>query len=136
MTILVCGSRRRANRDIIRRELSAYPAGTRLVHGDNGYDRNGKALWGQPDELAVRGADKLAGAIGRELDFEVRRYTPDWKTFGLKAGPMRNGDMLFNEEPDEVLAFTANLSASIGTRDCVTQARRMGIPVRVIGEGE
>lgn len=77
MRVLVCGSTRWADAEAIRRELEQLPAETVLIHGDNGYDDRGRALWGRPDALAVCGADKLAGAIGASLGFVLERYTPD-----------------------------------------------------------
>lgn len=132
MTILVCGSRNWTDHDLIRRELEQLPAGSVIIHGDNGYDAQGKPLWGQPDELAVRGADKLAGTIARELGLSVETYTPDWQRYGNSAGPRRNTRMLQEGKPQLVLAFTADLAASRGTRDMVTKARAAGVEVRII----
>lgn len=134
MRVLVCGSRTWTNRDAIRRELETLPAGSVIIHGDNGYDAAGNPLWGQPDELAVRGADKLAGAIAQELGFTVKTFTPDWKQFGYSAGPRRNTRMLQDGRPELVLAFCEDLETSRGTRDMVTKARKAGVEVRVIGE--
>jgi hypothetical protein len=75
--VLVCGSRDWTNWEAIRRELERLPAACVIIHGDNGYDADGKPLFGQSDHLAVRGADKLADTIAVELGFEVIPFTPD-----------------------------------------------------------
>lgn len=132
MIVLVCGSRDWADTAAIEQELRRYPPGTVVIHGDNGYDANGKALWGRPDESAVRGADKLAGAIAQRLGFEVRRFTPNWAE-GRGAGPKRNSRMLKEGQPDECLAFTPDLTTSRGTADMVRKAQGAGVKVKVVG---
>lgn len=138
MIVLICGSRDWTDRDVIRRELEQLPAGTTIIHGDCGRDAQGRYLWGQDDHLAVRGADKLAGAIARELGFEVRAFPPpEWVAgnFVGSAGPKRNTRML-QERPDLCLAFTRDLRSSRGTADMCRKARAAGVEVRVIkGKG-
>lgn len=121
MKVLVCGSREWKNRDAIWRELKKLPGGTIIVHG------------------AARGADRMAGEIGRLLGFEVRPYPADWDKDGRKsAGPIRNSRMLKTEHPDRdgvyidrVLAFAVDFSkkAAPGTNDMMSKARSAGIPV-------
>ena len=132
--VLVCGSREWTDTGAIRAELAALPPGSMVIHGDNGYDAEGHPLWGQPDALAVRGADKLAGAITRELGLAVEVYLPDWKTHGRGAGPKRNQRMLEEGKPDQSLAFTHNLAGSRGTADMVRRLRAAGVPVRMVDE--
>jgi hypothetical protein len=133
MRILVCGSKRWTDTQAIRQELEGLPDGTLVIHGDNGYDAAGRALWGRPDVLAERGADKLAGKIATELGLEVLVFSPDWDQHDRSAGPIRNKQMLTEGRPDLVLAFTRDLRRSPGTRHMVEIARRAGVKVRVIG---
>ena len=133
--VLVCGSRDWTDTAAIRAELATLPAGSVVIHGDNGYDAVGRALWGQPDQLAVRGADKLAGAIARELGLVLEVYSPDWKAHGRSAGPKRNQRMLTEGKPDQALAFTRDLAKSRGTADMVRKLHAAGVPVRVVGNG-
>jgi hypothetical protein len=114
--LLVFGSRFWRNKDSIWWELSKYPKSTIVMHGDNGYDENGKALWKQEDRLAVRGTDKLAGAVARELGMRVIVFTPDWDLYGLTAGPMRNKEMARDGRPTEGLCFHPNLKTSRGSK--------------------
>jgi len=38
---------------------------------------------------------------------------------------------MLDEKPDLVIAFHPNLAESKGTKDCVNEAKRRGIPVEV-----
>lgn len=118
--ILVCGDRDWTDTETIRRELSRFPKGTRVIHG------------------AARGADEIAGRVATELEFEVIPFSADWPKYGSAAGPIRNQEMLESllhqdpEEPKLVLAFHRDLSKSKGTADMVKRARSAGVKVRVI----
>ena len=114
MKVLVCGDRNWTWRALMEEHMGKLPKGTTIVHG------------------GARGADTLAGEIGRGLGFEVIVVSAQWEAFGRAAGPIRNREML-NLNPDKVLAFHDDLEKSKGTKDCVTEARRRGIPVEVIG---
>ncbi|MEW6771831.1 MAG: DUF2493 domain-containing protein [Bacillota bacterium] len=115
MRVLVCGSRDWINRAAILRELSKFPPGTVVIQG------------------GCRGADRLAAEIARELGFTVKEFRADWQRYGPRAaGPIRNRRMLDEGKPDLVLAFHAAIKKSRGMADIVRQARRAGVPVRVI----
>lgn len=114
MRVLVCGSRNWADRAAILRELSRFPQGTTIIEG------------------GCRGADRLAVGAAEELGFKVVEFRADWKQYGRAAGPIRNRRMLDEGRPDLVLAFHADIKKSCGTADMVRQARRAGVPVRVI----
>ena len=60
-------------------------------------------------------------------------YLAAWKLYGFKAGPLRNGRMLYRELPDLVVAFPGNK----GTADCVRQARYVfGLKVHLATEDQ
>ena len=79
----------------------------------------------------ARGADSLAARAAYELGISVIGFRARWEKFGKAAGPIRNREML-DEKPDLVIAFHDDLESSKGTKDCVEEARRRGIPVEVI----
>jgi len=114
MVLLVCGSRDWNDADTIRIMLQeAWAEGFRvLVHG------------------AAPGADSLAGAIGRQLGFEVLSFPADWDRLGKKAGPVRNRQMLRETSPIKVLAFQNNRSS--GTQDMINISKQAGKEVQVI----
>jgi len=117
MKVLVCGSRDWSWFDakVIRRELSALPMGSVIIHG------------------ACRGVDRMADAIAKDLGLEVRAYPAKWRTHGKAAGPIRNQQMLDKECPGLVLAFSYDLSKNKGTADMVKRAWSAGIEVKIIG---
>lgn len=76
----------------------------------------------------ARGADRLVDQWKSCAGVDVRPFPADWDRYGRSAGPIRNRQML-NEEPDLVVAFHDDLDESKGTKDCVAEAARRGIPV-------
>ena len=121
MRVLVCGDRNWTDRDLIKLILSNL----------DGYRQEITIIQGE-----ARGADSLAREVAFELGYLVEGYPAQWEQYGRAAGPIRNREML-DTEPDFVIAFHSNLEQSKGTKDCVEEARRRGIPVEVfVGEEE
>lgn len=71
------------------------------------------------------GADSSAAdwAESRYIDCEI--YHADWESWGPRAGPMRNQQMLDEGKPTHVLA----IKGGSGTADMVRRAKKAGIPV-------
>lgn len=108
----------------------------------------------RPDTIVVegecRGLDKQVAKVARLLGLEVDPMPAEWKnhegypdptqlcpTYNgadrvrgicVFAGPRRNRQML-DKGPRVVLSFHPNLTESRGTKDCVDEAIRRGIPV-------
>lgn len=80
---------------------------------------------------AARGVDTFAGLAAHEIGIPVEEYPADWAKNGRAAGIIRNRQML-DTRPDLVIAFHNNLLASRGTRHCVEEAKRRGIPVKLV----
>ncbi len=122
MKVLVCGAapRRRTgdpgwtNREAIHRELEKLPADTVIIEGE------------------AEGADLLARDVAEVMGFTVEPYPAEWKRYGRAAGPIRNRQMLDEGQPDLVLAFHADIAASTGTADMLGQAKKRGIPTRLL----
>ncbi len=71
------------------------------------------------------GADKLADIFATQvLNCRVERYDADWKTFGKRAGFVRNRRMV-NSMPDVCLAFIRDKSK--GATNCRDLAKAAGI---------
>lgn len=113
-----------------------------LVCGDRNWTDKGKIKYVMsyvaiiPDveliiEGGARGADTLAKIVGKELNIPVQEFPAKWSLYGRAAGPIRNIEML-KENPDLVLAFHSNISISKGTAHTVREARKLGIPVKII----
>lgn len=75
---------------------------------------------------AARGADALAMTSARALGIATREYRADWERHGEAAGPIRNGQMLREQEPHLVVAFDAS---GPGTKDMVRRAQAAGVVV-------
>lgn len=112
MIILVTGDRNWVHKDIIRQAfLAKVPQGKHtLIHG------------------AARGADTLSGLVADSLGWSVTEVPAEWRKYGRAAGRVRNIKML-DMKPDVVLAFHNNLTESKGTKHCVANALKRGIPV-------
>jgi hypothetical protein len=78
-------------------------------------------------EGGCSGADLYAKSAAKEFGIPVKEYPADWEKYGLAAGPIRNKQMLDEENPDLVIAFHANIENSKGTKNMVTQAKQRGI---------
>ena len=104
--------------DIIERELRKLPVDTLVIHG------------------AARGADTLGKFVAEKIGLKVindgKGFPADWRRYGRAAGPIRNQQMIDEGKPDLVLAFHENINESVGTKDMVTRARRVGLKVIII----
>lgn len=81
-------------------------------------------------EGEAKGADFLARVWAKWMGLKYEAYPADWKTYGKRAGPIRNAQMLREGKPDLVVAFLAE--GSIGTKDMINQAERASVPVKVV----
>lgn len=107
MKILVCGGRDFSDKEHLFLTLSTIHKETPitlLIHGN------------------ARGADTLAGQWAQENNIPCHVFPAQWHIYGLRAGIMRNKQMLDKGKPDFVLAFpggfgTAHMmSATIATQ--------------------
>jgi hypothetical protein len=109
--IVICGDRNWSDFTLIEQVIRQYPKTTEIVEGD------------------CKGADKIAGCVGRKLGYIVTAVSANW-SLGLKAGFLRNLYML-NLCPSEILAFHDNIGKSKGTKMMVNIALQRGMPVTV-----
>lgn len=77
-------------------------------------------------EGEAKGADTHARKWAEAQDVAVEPYPAEWELYGKAAGHIRNKQMLVDGQPDLVLAFSHELSASRGTTNMVTQSREAG----------
>lgn len=114
LRVLVCGGRDFTGRALMRTTLdglhAACPFG-HLIHG------------------GARGADMLSGEWARSKGILMSVYPADWARHGRSAGYIRNRQMIVEGRPDLVVAF----AGGPGTRDMVTQARKAGLRVELVG---
>lgn len=114
MRLLICGSRSWTDYPLILSTLRELHDVEVVIEGD------------------APGADTLAARAAREFRIPVLPFPADWDRHGRAAGPIRNQEMLDEGHPDLVLAFSEDLNSSRGTADMVAQARRAGVPVRLL----
>lgn len=109
MTVIVTGGRDFSNRDLVYRVLDSLKIEV-LIQG------------------GATGADWLAKEWAQDRGVYWESYMADWDSYGLKAGPIRNGKMLSAHPTAIVVAFKGNK----GTKDCVTQAKGLGMTVLTV----
>lgn len=108
--VLVCGGRCFKDTAAIAEVLDQVHATRgigRLIHGN------------------AAGADRLAEAWAQARGIPTVACPADWAKYGLRAGPIRNSQMLAEHRPQLVVAFPGGP----GTADMVRQARIEAVEV-------
>jgi hypothetical protein len=111
--VIVCGSRRWRDRELIAYVLSELM----IVRGWNPIIVHG----------AARGADRIADEEAGKLGFLTEPHAADWDLYGKKAGPIRNEEMAALGA-DLCIAFWDGKVTNSGTMDMVDRAKKHGIP--------
>ncbi len=119
MNILVCGTREKLTQEQQNTVIDV------LRHYHTHDPQNGMVLI----EGGATGVDSFAYGCAHGWGWGTRRFPADWTTFGNAAGPIRNQQMLDENDVDLVLAFPG--PESRGTWDMVERAVKNRIPVRV-----
>ncbi len=116
MRILVCGDRVWADEKKMQE-----------VFDDLEYDHKDITII----EGEARGADLMARKLGEKMGWDIEAYPANWIKYKKAAGPIRNTKML-KLNIDLVIAFHSDIENSKGTKHCITEAKRRGIPVTLI----
>lgn len=120
--VIVTGSRHwKGDRyPLIASVIANLPPGSVVLHG------------------AARGVDTLAARAATDAGHAVESYPANWDSYGKRAGPIRNSDMLgrlcilrAEGMRVETMAFHDDPALGHGTADMVRKARAAGIPVTV-----
>jgi hypothetical protein len=114
--VLVCGSRRFDDRELMEREFDTFPPDAVIIEGEQ------------------VGADLMARAIAEERGMAVLPFPAEWNRYGNAAGPIRNQQMLDEGHPDCVSAFP--LPGCKGTWNMVNKAKKAGVEVHVVERGK
>lgn len=75
------------------------------------------------------GADTFARQWAERKGIKVEKFPADWDKHGKAAGPMRNDQMLYEGNPDAVVAFHRSFFESRGTLDMVKKSIKRGLMV-------
>ncbi len=113
MKVLVCGGRTYSDSAHVFRTLGGIHQETPItavIHG------------------GATGADRSANAWAETNDVAHWCFPARWRELGLKAGPIRNAEMLERGKPDLVIAFPGGR----GTADMIAKAEAAAVPVRMI----
>lgn len=115
LVALFCGDRNSSTsfETMISFELASLPLRSIVVHG------------------GCKGIDLYAAELAKLKGIECREYPADWLKYGRAAGPIRNKQMVDDEEIDVVFAFHPDIEQSKGTKNMILQAHKKGIPVFV-----
>lgn len=113
MRVLVCGSRFWKDYGKIKARLLLLPKDCTIIEGE------------------ASGADLMSRAVALEIGLDVVGVCANWTRYNKAAGPIRN-DRMLRFKPHLVIAFHEDIESSRGTKDTVTKARNLGIPVEVI----
>lgn len=76
----------------------------------------------------ARGVDQLGERWAKENQIPVRRFLPDWKKYGKKAGILRNKEMA---DYGEALIACWDKKSS-GTKNMIETAKKQGLKVYVL----
>lgn len=109
MKVLVCGGREYDNWKNFKRQLNE------ILGKDTPIIVQGGA----------KGADFLARVYANYYGLNYKEYPANWKKYGNRAGPIRNQQMLDEENPDLVVAFPGGC----GTADMVKRSKEQGFKV-------
>lgn len=112
MIVQVTGDRNWSDYMAIAMAFASLPNGeeVQLIHGD------------------AHGADRMCGEFAQECcGWEVFPVPARWDLHGRAAGPIRNRKML-DYNPAVLLGFHDDIKSSKGTKDCIKEAVKRGIP--------
>jgi len=112
--VIVCGSRRWRDRDMIADRLAELPATSTIVQGGAG------------------GADRIASQEAQKLGLRIEEHSAQWERYGKRAGYLRNKEMA-ELGADLVIAFWDGRSE--GTMHMVDLAEENGIDFELITGG-
>lgn len=115
--IIVCGSRfvteDNAVYDVVDRAIEEVGGRIIFVHGNSA------------------GADRVVASYAQELGYTTEEHEANWRSFGRRAGPLRNAEMV-DLGADLCLAFPmGTLASTPAAADCVLRAEQRSIPVWV-----
>ena len=82
-------------------------------------------------EGGARGVDTMARDFAKGNGLPFKEFKPEWNKYGRAAGPKRNDIMteFVAEHNGRALFFWDGESK--GTKQCITSARKAGIPVKI-----
>lgn len=108
--VAIVGSRKFKRLATVKEYVESLPLDTIIVSG------------------GALGVDEVAETTAIAKGMTSKIFKPNWKKFGLAAGPIRNAQIV--EEADEIVAFWDGESK--GTANTIKLARQAGKPLKII----
>lgn len=118
--VLVCGGRHFSRENYLRRSLGQL--GREL-----GWVRGGVILI----QGEAPGADLMAKKWAHDVGIPTMDFPADWKSFGRRAGSIRNTKMIVEGQPTLVVAF----QGGTGTQNMISQSTKKRIKIITVGWG-
>jgi hypothetical protein len=83
-------------------------------------------------EGEARGADTCGRIAAQHFGYDLDPYPAQWKFYGAGAGPIRNSQQLREGQPDIVVGFHDDISASSGTIDMLNKSVKEEVPTILV----
>ncbi len=121
INLAISGTRTFDDYEFLKKKLDRYVDGLKIAYIVLGAGRH---------KISDRhvGVDYFAEQWANHRNFNLILCHADWARYEKAAGPLRNREMI--RHADELVAIWDGKSP--GTKDCITAAKRKGIPVTVI----
>ena len=84
----------------------------------------------------AKGADILGEQFAYTYEYEVKRFVPDWNTYGKSAGYIRNAEMAKYASKAYGVLFAFWDGKSKGTKHMIDLANKYGLEVHVVNYKE
>ena len=84
----------------------------------------------------AKGADTLGEQFAYTYEYEVKRFVPDWSTYGKSAGYRRNAEMAKYASEAYGVLFAFWDGKSKGTKHMIDLANKYGLEVHVVNYKE
>lgn len=84
----------------------------------------------------ARGADTLGEQFAYTYEYDVKRFVPDWDTYGKSAGYRRNAEMAKYASEAYGVLFAFWDGKSKGTKHMIDLAKKYGLEVHVVNYKE
>lgn len=144
--ILITGSRDWSGPLIVSREITRYIGENAPSTDSNGFPVDWDAQgWVIVHGDCPTGADAWADEYAITHMIEVERHPADWRTYGKKAGALRNNELV-DAGADVCLGFINPCTnerctrphphGSHGTVDCLRKASQMQMEIRLFTEDD
>ncbi len=127
MKSIICGGRNYADLTNKNKKISVSKYEIKFVKHMLSYLKNRLGL----DAIkngGAKGVDSCAHSWANENDVHSARYPADWAKYGKGAGPIRNAQMLEDNDVDVVVSFPGGN----GTEDMIAKAKAKNVPVLMV----